>query len=507
MRTISDFLARKGVASTSFPSSASAKILPSGAEERSEPTFADIGARVGEDNETLRNLLIDTDRRIGALDDLKEAFRNLVEPIGSSLRALEQEKTENFGLRNALTELRSGHESLRNEYGLLEKRAAELETAGEDLRRELALVQQTARGLEADKAELASEIVAARAEIANLESQLAQEAANGRALGEANQILVDHAGSADKRIVELQAETAQTRENLLLLENDKRSLQTALDQTLAENSRLSRRLTESENALTAARARLEQLDISLAAAENERATLATARDEAKERHQSETRALNLRLEALRSRAATAEKLLAEVRQTLAARTEDIRVLERKAVEATIARNSTEKVVERLTVARDGLDTKTRELEQARASLTERSSSLAETLKARETALAHAEQKIKSLTDRVAEIEVDAGAYRAKTERRIDELNASLQRERVELAVAQSALETTRRDYALLQRDMLAGRGTPQRGAAHEEVPDAAKEPSKSRNGRGGGRGPKVVGTEPQGDAAEPPSTR
>src|SRR5262249_29213439 len=89
--------------------------------------------------------------------------------------------------------------------------------------------------------------------------------------------------------------------------------------------------------------------------------------------------------------------------------------------------------------------------------------------ARETALAHAEQKIKSLTDRIAEIEVDAGAYRAKTERRIDELNASLQRERVELAVAQGALETTRRDYARLQRDMLAGRGAPQRGATLEEV--------------------------------------
>ena len=143
MRTISDFLARKGVASASFPSPASAKILPGGAEERSEPTFADIGARIGEDNEKLRNLLIDTDRRMGALDDLKEAFRNLVEPIGSSLRALEEEKTENFGLRNALTELRSSHESLRSEYGLLEKRAAELETAGEDLRRELALLIAT----------------------------------------------------------------------------------------------------------------------------------------------------------------------------------------------------------------------------------------------------------------------------------------------------------------------------------------------------------------------------
>jgi crescentin len=232
-------------------------------------------------------LLIDTDRRIGALDDLKDAFRNLVEPIGSALHALEQEKTDNFGLRSALAELRTSYETVRSEYGALEKRAAELASAGEELRREVGLAQQVARGLEADKAELTSEIVAARSEIANLQSQLVQEAANGRALSEANQILLDHSNAADKRIVELQADGALTREKLLLLENDKRSLQTALDQTLAETSRLSRRLTESENALTAARARLEQMDISLAATENERATLATARDEANERHQSE----------------------------------------------------------------------------------------------------------------------------------------------------------------------------------------------------------------------------
>jgi chromosome segregation ATPase len=181
--------------------------------------LADIGARVGEENETLRNLLIDTDRRIGALDDLKDAFRNLVEPIGSALQALEQEKTDNVGLRNALAELRAGHESVRAEFSALEKRAAELESVGEELGRELTLAQQAARGLEGDKTELTSEVVAARAEIANLESQLAQETANGRALSEANQILVDHANSADKRIVELQSEGALMREKLLLLEN------------------------------------------------------------------------------------------------------------------------------------------------------------------------------------------------------------------------------------------------------------------------------------------------
>src|SRR5256886_13165895 len=508
MRTITHFLARKAVASPSGALGVPTPVKPGSptAEEPSEPTLADIGARVGEENETLRNLLIDTDRRIGALDDLKDAFRNLVEPIGSALQALEHEKSDNVGLRNALAELRAGHESVRSEFSALEKRAAELESTGEELRRELTLAQQAVRGLEVDKTELTSEIVAVGAEIANIESQLAQETANARALSEANQILVDHANSADKRIVELQSEGALMREKLLLLENDKRSLQTALDQTLAETSRLSRRLTESENALTAARARLEQMDISLAAAENERVTLATARDEANERHQSESYALNLRLEALRSRAATAEQLLAEVRQTLVARTEDIRVLERKVMEASIVRTNTEKTVERLTAAREALDGKTRELEQGRASLMDRSSNLAEMLKARETSLAHADEKINALADRMAEIEVDAAAYRSKAERRIDELSASLQRERVELAVAQGALETTRRDYARLQRDILSGRSAQQAGPTLEVVSDSTKEPQRTKNGRGAGAR-RPAGAGPEGGAGEPDSTR
>src|SRR2546430_12712634 len=153
MRTITHFLARKGVASTSAAFAVPTPVKPGSptAEEPSEPTLADIGTRVGEDNETLRNLLIDTDRRIGALDDLKAAFRSLVEPIGAALQALEQEKTENFGLRNVLAELRTGHDSLRGDYSALDKRAAELESVGEELHRELTLTQQTARALEADK--------------------------------------------------------------------------------------------------------------------------------------------------------------------------------------------------------------------------------------------------------------------------------------------------------------------------------------------------------------------
>ena len=41
-----------------------------------------------------------------ALDDVKDAFRNLVEPIGTALQALEQENSDNFGLRNTLAAAR-----------------------------------------------------------------------------------------------------------------------------------------------------------------------------------------------------------------------------------------------------------------------------------------------------------------------------------------------------------------------------------------------------------------
>src|SRR5260370_22832938 len=111
MRTITHFLARKGVASTSAAFAVPTPAKPGSpiAEEPSEPTLADIGARVGEENETLRNLLIDTDRRIGALDDLKDAFRNLVEPIGSAPEALEHQKSDDRVFCNSLAEVRAGH--------------------------------------------------------------------------------------------------------------------------------------------------------------------------------------------------------------------------------------------------------------------------------------------------------------------------------------------------------------------------------------------------------------
>ena len=70
-----------------------------------------MGARIGGENEILRNLLVDTGRRIGALDDLKDAFGKLVDPISKTLRTLEQEKSENVSLRGTLNEVRQSYET------------------------------------------------------------------------------------------------------------------------------------------------------------------------------------------------------------------------------------------------------------------------------------------------------------------------------------------------------------------------------------------------------------
>ncbi len=75
--------------------------------------LSDIGSRIDEENEELRSLLTDSRRRIGELDELKQAFDKLVVPFNSTLRALEQEKSPTVTLTGLLEESRAAYETLR----------------------------------------------------------------------------------------------------------------------------------------------------------------------------------------------------------------------------------------------------------------------------------------------------------------------------------------------------------------------------------------------------------
>ena len=451
MRTVTDLLWLAGA--SAFPGLAAKQRSQGFSPNSDNAAFADIGERIGEDNEALRNLLIDTSHQLGAVDDLKATFSKLVHPLNNLLNTLEHEKADMASSRGALTAIRSSHEALRAEHQTLEKKSSGLKGDNERLSRDLEATQQSARQLVDDKAKLSSEIAAERVAMTVLVKKLGEEANKVRVLTEEKNILAERADSSDKRISGLEAKVSHSRERVLLLENDKDGLQAALDKTLVESSRTSRHLAERDGALADARSRLKQTESGLGAAESERNKLAAALDEANERRQSDVYALGLKLDALQSRADATETLLADARQGLQARTEEVRIAETKLLSAVAVRSEAEKTAEHLSAASEGWEQKIEKLEQENAAFSERCKVLSETLAAKESSQVHVSEKIKALADQVEQLQAEAATNRAKFEEDVVQFNATIEHERAERALAEGSLETARSDYARIQRQM------------------------------------------------------
>jgi len=476
MAKLSDIFGRK-------PEGDTDKIIPlpamplrgNGPGEPAGETPVDAGARIGEENEVLRNLLTDAGRKIGELDELKQAFDKLVLPFNATLRALETEKSQTMSLAGRLDEQRAAYDKLCGEFYQVERKATQLDSEVARLRSDLELARETGRTLESARNETAEQLKAREAHIAEIERQLEQETAERRSASEARRTIQEHLDVAGKRIVDLEGELAAARERLILTEDEKNSLQHQIEQSLAENARLTRRLTDSDNTVTAIRAQLAKLEVSHAEAHSERGRLAAALDEAKEQHQSERNTLTMRLEGLVSRAATAERLLTETRASLMARTEEVRGFDRKAVEANIARNAAERRLQQIESAHEARERQIRELETARNTLTDRNNELAKSLKTREMALTRAEESVAALTARNGQLEADIQVSRVGIERRVEDLSSALERERLDRAVVEGALEAARKDNARLQHELSVLRSSVRRGVAFDEAPTAPAE--------------------------------
>ena len=459
MSLVSDFLSRasvKPIAETEM-ATATKQSSANAPAETAKPALTDIGERIGNNNETLRNLLIDTGLQFRAVDELKETFFKLTDPLGRLLETLEQVKFDNASLLGAHNELRDNHETLRGDFDAIEKKSSALESNNQRLAGELSVVQQAAKDLEGEKAKLSNEIAALRVGHATVKNQLGEETSRSNVLAEEKRRLLERAESADKHLIESEAAANLAYEKLSLLENERDSLQGALDQTLGQSSRTSRRLSEVENALSQARGRIQQLETGLSSTEEARQKTSTALEEVNQQRQSEVYALTLKLDAMKSRAAAAEKLLAEMRQSLVARTEEIRVTEAKLLEATLGRNGAEKKAEQFATAAEAAERLAKKHEQSRLALMERVNALSETVKSRDSALAAAEEKVRSLGNRGDLLKTEAASNTAKAEKRIEQLNAAIERERAARAVAEGALEATRSDYARSQREFAAER--------------------------------------------------
>jgi len=204
--------------------------------------------------------------------------------------------------------------------------------------------------------------------------------------------------TAERRVAELEGELRSLSHAFLLREDKNRSLQASL--TAADK----------------VRSQLEQKKAALLATETELNNLVAAVNAKNEKRQSEISTLHTYLEAMAARAITAERLLAEARQSWLMQIEEYSLAERKVADATGARDA---VIEKFESLQNSLRAKERrvqELEQACLKLTE---AALKTFTTPDTAPACTEENITFLAERVAQLEAEA-TNRAGPQRNLDD---------------------------------------------------------------------------------------
>jgi crescentin len=456
MSKIAALLARKSPTTTSPSTVPAIKAAdPDAHLDLDEELFSSIGAQLGSNNETLRNLLLNANHKISELDSIKDAVGKLVAPVSKALRDFETEKADKINLQAALSNTRTAYGKLRNEVTDLEKKASAAEREADQLRKDLTFAENAAKALETVRGELSVEIAQRRAQITDLEGRLGQEAVETKALRDENERLKSRQITVDKHVVQVEAEINGLRQKLVLAEDEKRALQTAYEKSASDVQRLARKLAETENTLSATHSRLRNVENSLAEMTSERGRLSAALEEATERHAGELTKQQMRFDALTARSNATDRLLTEAREHLAARSEDVRMLDRRLSEITLERDT---LATRLSTTETELlqrDGSLHDVENARTALLERAGALAKAYNTKEAELAQAQEALQALLDKVTFLEDEARTKTLSTEKQIDELNEALRREKVERAVVEGALEAARKDFSRLMRELMA----------------------------------------------------
>ena len=152
---------------------------------------------------------------------------------------------------------------------------------------------------------------------------------------------------------------------------------------------------------------------------------------------------------------------------LLGRAEDIREYDRRMNEMTMERDALQSRINELEAERIQRESEYKEVDQGRVAMTERSATLARAYTIKEAALARSEEANGALNDRLAALEAVLANEKQSAENTIEELNAAVKREKMERAVIEGALETGRRDFARLMREVMALQRLQQAAEVHE----------------------------------------
>jgi chromosome segregation ATPase len=462
MTKLVSLLGRKPVPAAERPAAPAPRTMeqPKAEIELDNELFLPIATQLGQENEAVRNLLIDAEHKLGELETIKASIGRLVDPVSKTLNAYEQTKSEKLSLQGVLNSTRIAHDKLRGEHDAALKKAASFQAEATRLREIVDVAQQSVTALEKTKAEQIAELAARRNQIVDLQRHVQQQGLDLQQTRAENHRIGERVAFAEKRAILLEGEAQAAQQKAMQSAQERTALQAALDNAHAELAQTARKLTETDRTLIQTQSRLKTVETGLAEAQAERLRLSAALDEANHKYRDDITKQNARFEALQARSTMTEKLLEEARATLIARADEIRAFEHRVIDTSSAHDNTGERLADVTASLAEREAQIKNLEQAHAAVSQHNQVLASHVTAHEAANESAQLKLREQADLVQLLEAQLKSARATSDLQIEQLNAQLQRERLERTMAEGALEAGRQDIARLLREISATQPLP-----------------------------------------------
>lgn len=428
--------------------------------EVDEDLFVPVATKLGEENEAVRMLLLDAEHKIGELDTIKSSIAKLLDPVSSTLRNYEETKGEKLILQRALNNAQDVCTKLRDELAAMQKKAAAFKAECAHLQEAGVAARQNMAALERNNAQQLAELAEHRTRAAELQNLAQRQASELQLRRIENLRLGERAVAADQQIVQLEAELQTSQQQAKQTKQERATVQASLEKSFNELARTARALSDAEKAHASTAARLQATQRNLADVQAERAELSATLDEAVHQHRDTLNVLSSRLETIQARSTLTENLLNEARQALTSRADEIRALERRLIDAATEHGALAEQLGSAEAALAERETRIKDLEAERVALTEHGRKLIQLANEREAAHRQAQQQVGEQSELATRLQDELGAASSSHEVRIADLEAQLQREQLDRAMAEGALEAARKDMARLLHEISALRGLP-----------------------------------------------
>ena len=405
---------------------------------------ADLLETVGRENEGLRHRCEEVVRKVeeaatlrqdlaavfGHVDIILKDLERTKAALAQRTAALAAERDASHDMKARHRQLFSDHDQLRDEnVTLLGERQKHLESSSET-ETQLHTLHETLAEKSKHLADLTRRSEGERERLAQVEIDV-------RGAREEMQ-------RADDLIFSLQSDFSAARDHATLVEEDNKTLQANLSDARQQIARHARRENETQVILTANKQRIDDLELMIGSERSEHVkTRGLFQGESTSRR-AEVSSLQVRLDAMSTRAEANDRLLGETRSQLHTKIEELRKAERRIQELQTASGPLDTRVAGLEQDNRALKQQVAELEAMQLTLTGHTDVLVKSIRAKDKDAVNHKQKIEALTDRY-HVEMNRNEEeRERLQQTIARLGEQLEKEKLDRAMAEGALDVARK---------------------------------------------------------------